>query len=453
MLVVRLNIGGKYMCQNNCNIESKKNKPLTQIEMGKIESKLDEGYNAAQIAEYLGRDASCIQKEIKNFSIVKPSKKDCKDCKNYENCNQKKLCEYSLSSEKCKKCRDCKVGTELCKEYEAVVKCERLKGRKKVCNGCPAYGHRCSKPKLVYKGEEAWKQHQENKKKSVKKYKAIENKEYMEELARKIRRGISPEVALRTTGEKYGETISVPTLYLRIDRKKIKCSNLDLRNKLKRQPKEEEKEKRSDRSKHRANGRSYDDLSKEEKTGRKERIGQMDTVIGTPGGKLLLTLLNKETSFMFGIPMENKKQETIIEQIDKIETTIGERFKLILEKILTDNGPEFLNYEGIEKSAIKEGKRVSLYYANPYASYEKGMIENQHRLIRYFYPKGTDFSKYKNSDIIEKINRINNYPRKKLNWSTPYKEMEKKLGKDIMNKLGFYEIPIEELNMTRKKVA
>ena len=441
------------MCQNNCNIESKKNKPLTQIEMGKIESKLDEGYNATQIAEYLGRDASCIQKEIKNFSIVKPSKKDCKDCKNYENCNQKKLCEYSLSSEKCKSCRDCKVGTELCKEYEAVVKCERIKGRKKVCNGCPAYGHRCSKPKLIYKAEEAWKQHQENKKKSVKKYKAIENTEYMEELASKIRRGISPEVALRTTGEKYGETISVPTLYLRIDRKKIKCSNLDLRNKLKRQPKEEEKEKRNARSEHRANGRSYEDLTQEEQTGRKERIGQMDTVIGTPGGKLLLTLLNKETSFLFGIPVENKKQETIIEQLDKIETTIGDKFKLILEKILTDNGPEFLNYEGIEKSAIKEGKRVSLYYANPYASYEKGMIENQHRLIRYFYPKGTDFSKYKNSDIIEKINRINNYPRKKLNWSTPYKEMEKKLGKNIMNKLGFYEIPIEELNMTRKKVA
>ena len=453
MLVVRLNIGGKYMCQNNCNIESKKNKPLTQIEMGKIETKLDEGYNATQIAEYLGRDASCIQKEIKNFSIVKPSKKDCKDCKNYENCNQKKLCEYSLSSEKCKSCRDCKVGTELCKEYEAVVKCERIKGRKKVCNGCPAYGHRCSKPKLIYKAEEAWKQHQENKKKSVKKYKAIENTEYMEELASKIRRGISPEVALRTTGEKYGETISVPTLYLRIDRKKIKCSNLDLRNKLKRQPKEEEKEKRNARSEHRANGRSYEDLTQEEQTGRKERIGQMDTVIGTPGGKLLLTLLNKETSFLFGIPVENKKQETIIEQLDKIEITIGDRFKLILEKILTDNGPEFLNYEGIEKSAIKEGKRVRLYYANPYASYEKGMIENQHRLIRYFYPKGTDFSKYKNSDIIEKINRINNYPRKKLNWSTPYKEMEKKLGKDIMNKLGFYEIPIEELNMTRKKVA
>ena len=49
----------------------------------------------------------------------------------------------------------------------------------------------------------------------------MENTKYMEELARKIRRGISPEVALRTTGGKNMEKqLSVPTLYLRIDRKR-----------------------------------------------------------------------------------------------------------------------------------------------------------------------------------------------------------------------------------------
>ena len=64
-----------------------------------------------------------------------------------------------------------------------------------------------------------------------------------------------------------------------------------------------------------------------------------------------------------------------------------------------------------------------------------------------------DFAKYKDDDIIEKINRINNYPRKNLGWSTPYKEMEKIIGKETLNKLGFYEIEIEDLNMTRKKVA
>ena len=51
-------------------------------------------------------------------------------------------------------------------------------------------------------------------------------------------------------------------------------------------------------------------------------------------------------------------------------------------------------------------------------------------------------------EIVEKINRINNYPRKNLGWSTPYKEMEKIKGKALLNKLGFYEIAIEELNIS-----
>ena len=242
-------------------------------------------------------------------------------------------------------------------------------------------------------------------------------------------------------------------MYLRIERKKINCRNIDLRNKVKRQEKKEKEEKRQERSRHRENGRSINDLTQEEQRGRKERIGQMDTVIGKPGGKLLLTMLNKETSFLFGIPVEDKKQETIKKELDKLENTISDKFRLILEKIITDNGSEFLDYVGLEKSVEKGKKRTSIYYTNAYASYEKGMIENQHRLIRYFYPKGTDFNKYKDSDIIEKINRINNYPRKELNWTTPYKKMEAILGKEIMKKLGFYEIPIEKLNMTRKKIA
>lgn len=74
------------MCQNNYTTENKKNKPLNQFELSKIETMLDEGYNATQIAEVLERDASTIQKEIKNFSVVTYSKRKCEDCKNYDNC-------------------------------------------------------------------------------------------------------------------------------------------------------------------------------------------------------------------------------------------------------------------------------------------------------------------------------------------------------------------------------
>lgn len=441
------------MCQIDYTTENKKNKPLDEFELSRIETLLDEGYNATQIAEDLQRDSSTIQKEIKNFSIVHKREKDCSLCRNFDACEKKKMCDDEMNEGYCYKCKGCKIAVEKCDDYEPEVTCKRLQGKRKVCNGCMNYKS-CKRVKRIYVAKEAWKQHQENKKNSIKKYKAIENTEYMEELSKRIIQGQSPEVALNTMEKDYGkDKISVPTLYKRINDGKMTCKNIHLRNKLKRQPKDEENKRPADKSKHRANGRSYGDLTEEEKKERKPGYGQMDTVIGTPGGKLLLTLVNKQTSFLFGLPVKDKKQETIIKEIDKLEVTIADKFKLILEKIITDNGSEFLNYEGIEKSAIVEDKRIWLYYADPYASYEKGMIENQHRLIRYFFPKGTDFSKYSDEQIIEKMNRINNYPRKDLGWSTPYKEMEKIIGKEILNKLGFYEIPISELNMTIKKVA
>lgn len=441
------------MCQINYTTESKKNKPLNKFEMGKIEAMLNECYNATQIAQALERDSSCIQKEINFFSIVVKTNKKCDICKKYDTCKKTGMCGNDMLVGHCSRCKGCKIAVDICEEYEPKVECEKLRGRKKVCNGCSNY-KQCRKAKLVYIAEKSWKQHEKNKKNSIKKMKEIDNIEYMDALSEKIKHGISPEVALQTTENKTGEKISLPTLYLRIDRGLMKCKNIHLRNKLKRIPKEEtKKEKRNNREKHRANGRSYGDLSEEERRSKLDGFGEMDTVEGIKGSKMLMTLINRKTSFLFGIPISSKKQENIKKELDKLELTMKDKFKLILEKIITDNGCEFLDYEGIEKSVVAEERRINLYYADPYASYEKGQIENQHRLIRYFYPKGVDFAKYKDEDILEKINRINNYPRKNLGWSTPYKEMEKIIGKELLNKLGFYEISIEELNMTRKKVA
>ena len=76
------------MCQINYTTENKKNKPLNQIEMGKIETMLNEGYNSTQIAKAIERDSSCIQKEIKNFSTIVKINKKCDVCKKYEECKK-----------------------------------------------------------------------------------------------------------------------------------------------------------------------------------------------------------------------------------------------------------------------------------------------------------------------------------------------------------------------------
>lgn len=58
------------------------------------------------------------------------------------------------------------------------------------------------------------------------------------------------------------------------------------------------------------------------------------------------------------------------------------------------------------------------YFCDPYSSYQRGSNENQNKLLRRWFPKGTDFSKVKASRITEVVSKINNKPRKSLGFRT-----------------------------------
>ena len=68
----------------------------------------------------------------------------------------------------------------------------------------------------------------------------------------------------------------------------------------------------------------------------------------------------------------------------------------------TDNGSEFLQYEELVKSALAEDeKRFDVYYCHSFAAWEKGTNENTNRMIRRFFPKGTDFSQVTPEQVAE----------------------------------------------------
>lgn len=98
----------------------------------------------------------------------------------------------------------------------------------------------------------------------------------------------------------------------------------------------------------------------------------------------------------------------------------------------------------MEKS-INGEKRSKVFYADQYASWQKALVENNHRIIRYIIEKGYDMSNLEDNQIIDIMNRVNNYPRKSLKNSTPYLEMIKVIDKEILEVFGFYFIPIDEV--------
>ena len=95
--------------------------------------------------------------------------------------------------------------------------------------------------------------------------------------------------------------------------------------------------------------------------------------------------------------------------------SVNQALKLILKqhKILSikaDNGAEFNRLSDVFS-------KEHIYYAHPYASWERGTNENHNRLIRRWLPKGTKKTTPKEVAFIE--NWINNYPKKFMDYKLP----------------------------------
>ena len=84
-----------------------------------------------------------------------------------------------------------------------------------------------------------------------------------------------------------------------------------------------------------------------------------------------------------------------------------------VRSVTTDNGCEFL-----DPGKIKAVLGCEVYYTRAYASYEKGSVENCNRIVRRWYPKGTDFGLCTRKDIRELEQTINGIHRLSLNGMT-----------------------------------
>jgi Transposase and inactivated derivatives, IS30 family len=145
---------------------------------------------------------------------------------------------------------------------------------------------------------------------------------------------------------------------------------------------------------------------------------EMDLVVSCANGKgAILTLTERSGRQEIICPIPNKKAETVRSVLDQIERTTP-NFREVFKSITTDNGSEFLKYEDLRRS-VHGGKRFEIYYCHSYAAWEKGTNENHNRMIRRWFPKGTDFSKVSKKDIEACEKWMNNYPRKSLDWMTP----------------------------------
>lgn len=162
-----------------------------------------------------------------------------------------------------------------------------------------------------------------------------------------------------------------------------------------------------------AAGESIDKRPKEIDT--REEFGnwEMDSVLGKRGKSknTLLVLTERKTRNEIIFKLPDHTDEAVVAALDRLERKWGtDMFKRVFKTITVDNGSEFADAEGLQRSIINEGeKRTKVYYCHPYSSWERGTNEVTNKMIRRKIPKGTNFD-----DRTEEEDKNGNRERERL---------------------------------------
>lgn len=146
---------------------------------------------------------------------------------------------------------------------------------------------------------------------------------------------------------------------------------------------------------------------------KRKRIGDWegDTIVGKGRTSAILTHVERKSGYLLADKIQRRTSQEIL-------NTVVKRFENIPRKKKAtetyDNGVEFASYEEIERKT-----NITIYFALPYHSWERGTNENTNGLLRQFFPKGMKFDMITQEEVNKAVSLLNNRPRKRLNYLTP----------------------------------
>ena len=423
-------------------------KHLSYEERLKIQEGLSQNNAIFAIAKSLKRTNTAIRNEItRNRYLVTEKSFAIHTCENRNDCYLMHVCGDMECNKYCMGCiRVC--NHPECPKY-VPAQCEKTTSAPFVCNGCELFSSgKCKYPKYLYNARRAQIVY-EDKLKASRQGIALTPEE-MSELDNLVSPLLLQGQSIKAVFLNHKDEMpcSERTLYNYVDGCYLTARNLDLPRKVKYKVRYKTNDKRNKQPF--TFDRTYADFKKFLIDNPDVNIVEMDTVIGSQGGKALLTLLFRNCSLMIAILLEKKTVDAVAEALNTICESIGiKRFQKLFGVILTDRGSEFSNPSAIEVDS--EGRqRTKLFYCNANAPYEKPNCENNHEMIRRVIPKGTDLGKYSQEQIDLMMCHINSYARKNLGNKSPYDVFAFQYGEEILKLFNLKKIPPDEITLTSK---
>lgn len=146
----------------------------------------------------------------------------------------------------------------------------------------------------------------------------------------------------------------------------------------------------------------------------RQRLGDWegDTIVsGKHGLAALVTLTERRSRYSLAALVPRRQAEPVAEKIIEMLRP----HKLLCHTLTLDNGKEFAQHGWIGRCL-----GMQVYFADPHSPWQRGLNENHNGLLRHDFPKGCDFSKVSEQQVLDAVYRLNHRPRKCLGWKTPH---------------------------------
>jgi transposase, IS30 family len=147
-----------------------------------------------------------------------------------------------------------------------------------------------------------------------------------------------------------------------------------------------------------------------------------DLILGsTESASAIGTLVERATGFVLLLHLrDNHTADTVADAMIHKMSELPEQLR---RSVTWDQGSEMAGHV-----RIADATGLDIYFCDPHSPWQRGSNENTNGLLRQYFPKGTDLSKWGPGYLDKVATELNNRPRKRLGWRTPAEALTKLLS-------------------------